>query len=194
MTAGLIAAPAWLYSSPTSFTTSHTASGVPLTVWSGPTHSPWSGGVRAPKSWSLVRSFSPSKAAVTDVLDRFGLVAGTAAAPAPVACAAGFGPPGDLAFVSARGVPACSIAVEGVTCWKPVTPLADAASRVAVLMVPNVPLAAALGVMVAAWAAAGAIARLQSRPAAARIEVRFTGPIPPTRMCVTSRNWEGDSL
>ena len=96
--------PLLVVSCPTSLTTSHTASGAPLSVWSGPTHSPWSGGVSAPKSWSLVRSLSPSKAFVTDPLPLLAAPAETFGAPAPVACAAGLGPPGDLALVSALGV------------------------------------------------------------------------------------------
>ncbi len=41
-------APLLVVSSATELTISHTASGAPLIVWSGPTHRPWSGGVSAP--------------------------------------------------------------------------------------------------------------------------------------------------
>jgi hypothetical protein len=129
----------------------------------------------------LTRSFSPSKELVTDDLVLAALAADTVAAPAPVARAAAFGPPGDLAFVSALGVLAFSIAVEGAIFLKPLTPLADAASRAAWLMVPlNAVPAVAAGVVVAAWAVTiGTTARQASAPAAARIEERFTAPIPP---------------
>jgi hypothetical protein len=71
--------------------------------------------------------------------------------------------------------------VEGAILLKPLTPLADAASRAAWLMVPlNAVLAVAAGVVVAAWAVTiGTTARQVSAPAAARIEERFTAPIPP---------------
>ena len=121
--------PSLVVSCPTSFTTSHTESGAPLSVWSGPTHRPWSGGVSAPKSWSLVRSFSPSKAFVTDPLPLAAGPAETVGAPAPVACAAGLAPPGDLVPVSALGTWAFSIAGFGVTGLNPATPFAEAASR-----------------------------------------------------------------
>jgi hypothetical protein len=96
-----------------------------------------------------------------------------------------------LAFVSARGVFAFSIAVEGATLLKPLTPLADAASRGDWLMVPlNPALAAAgaagaAGVIVAACAVTvDTAARQASAPAAERIEKRFTEPIPPLHGCL----------
>jgi hypothetical protein len=67
------------------------------------------------------------------------LPAETFGAPAPVACAAGFGPPGDFDLVSARGIWAFSIAGFGATGLNPATPLAEAASRGAWLVAPNVP-------------------------------------------------------
>src|SRR5580693_4918555 len=128
-----------------------------------------------------MRSLSPSKALVTDVLLLPALAADTAAAPAPVAFAAGFGPLGDLEVNRARGTCGFSMADEGATGLKPATPVAAAASRGAWLMAPKaVPAVVAVGVIVAACElTAGTAARQASAPAAARIEMRFTSPNPP---------------
>src|ERR1700748_507268 len=69
-----------------------------------------------------MRSLSPSKAFVTDVLPLAGLTADADTAPAPFACAAGFGPPGDWALISARGTCGFSIAGDGATGLDPVDP------------------------------------------------------------------------
>src|ERR1700722_14998630 len=133
-----------------------------------------------------MRSLSPSKAFVTDVLPLAGLTAAADAAPAPFACAAGFGPPGDSALISARGTCGFSIAGDGATGLNPATPLAAAASRGAWLMVPpNVALVAAGLSGGACGGPAGPAARHVSAPAAARIMMRFTNPNPPSTRFVS---------
>src|ERR1700733_286079 len=110
-----------------------------------------------------MRSLSPAKAFVAHVLPLAGLTADADTAPAPFACAAGFGPPGDWALISARGTCGFSIAGDGATGLNPATPLAESASRGAWLIVPpNVALVAA-----------------------ARIVMRFTGPNPPLTRFLT---------
>src|ERR1700733_13436152 len=132
-----------------------------------------------------MRSLSPSKAFVTDVLPLAGLTADADTAPAPFACAAGFGPPGDWALISARGTCGFSIAGDGATGLNPATPVAEAASRGAWLALPNVAPAAA-GLSVAGrGGTAGTAARQVSAPAAARIMMRFTGPNPPLTRFLT---------
>ncbi|MGH3265647.1 MAG: hypothetical protein ACRDNS_27055, partial [Trebonia sp.] len=84
-----------------------------------------------------MRLLSPSKACVTVDRPRFGLTVGAEAAPAPLACAAGSGPPGDLELVSALGIWGFSMAVDGATGLNPEMPVAEAASRAAWETVPN---------------------------------------------------------
>src|ERR1700735_4806676 len=98
-----------------------------------------------------MRSLSPSKALVTDVLLLPAVAADTAAAPAPVAFAAGSGPLGVLVLTSALGTWGFSTAAEGATGLNPATPVAAAASRGAWLMAPKaVPAVVAAGVIVGA--------------------------------------------
>jgi len=133
----------------------------------------------------------PSNACVTEVLDLATLAADTDAAPAPDACAAGLGPPGDLELVRTREMLGFWIAAEGATGLNPATPLAEAASWVAWLMAPlnvaapvlapvlaDVSVAAGLSVA-ACEVTAGTAARQASAPTAARIDIRFTDPNPP---------------
>src|SRR6202035_2362240 len=127
-----------------------------------------------------MRSLSPSKAFVTDVLPLAGLTPAADTAPAPFACAAGFGPPGDLALISARGTCGFSIAGDGATGLNPAAPRADAATRCGRLInLAKVALVAAVLSVAACEVTAGTAASHVSAPAAARIMMRFTGPNPP---------------